>query len=152
MPVALVSGFAGSMALTALHETARRVRPDSPRADLLAKEAVLRSIRAMGGEPPRDPALYRMVVAGDVVSNGVYYSLVGSSLPRALGLGLGAGVGAVTLPPRVGLSGATTGRTRATAAMTVAWYTVGALVAWAAHRGLSRPPASSSTPTVLPTR
>ena len=51
-------------------------------------------------------------------------------------LGLAAGVGAVLLPPQLGLSGATTGRTGATAALTVALYAAGGLVAGAAYRAL----------------
>lgn len=136
VPAALLSGLAGSAAVTALHESVRRARRDAPRADELAKQVVVRSTKALGGRPPKDPTLYRMVLAGDLASNGLYYSLAGRSLPRALALGAGAGIGAVALPPLLGLDVRNTRRTKATAAMTVAWYTLGGAVAWSVRRGL----------------
>jgi hypothetical protein len=82
-----------------------------------------------------------LTLAGDLASNTAYFGVVGAG-PReravALGaaLGIAAGAGAVLLPPYLGLSGATTGRTGATVALTVALYTAGGLVAGAAYRAL----------------
>lgn len=63
---------------------------------------------------------------------------VGRERAVALGaaLGLVAGAGAVLLPPALNLSGGTTGRTGATAALTVALHTAGGLVAGVAYRTL----------------
>jgi hypothetical protein len=47
-------------------------------------------------------------------------------------LGLGAGVGAVTLPKTLGLNEEATTRTMKTKVLTVAWYLIGGLVAAAA--------------------
>ena len=138
---AIAAGAAGAGATTILHELARRLTPDAPRADLLGKQALSRLLRAAGTVPPTGDALYTLTLAGDLASNAAYFGAVGAG-PReravALGavLGLAAGAGAVLLPPYLGLSGATTGRTGATAALTVALYTVGGLVAGAAYRTL----------------
>ena len=60
--------------------------------------------------------------------------------PRDLGLRLPpgpvAGAGTVLLPPALGLSGATTGRTGATAVLTVALYTAGGIAVGAVYQAL----------------
>ncbi len=138
----LTAGFAGAVALTALHETARRLRPaDAPRMDVLG----MRGLRKLLGQPdapqPDDDTLFNITMAGDVLSNGLYYSLVGSgrhALRRGLLLGAAAGVGGVLLPGPLGLGEAPTNRTPQTQAMTVAWYTVGGLVAGAVAQALRK--------------
>ena len=131
---ALESGFAGAAAVTLLNESARRVIPQAPRLDALGMRALARGVRATGQEPPQGERLRGAALAGDLVSNTLYYSLAGAAgggrntwLLGSL-LGLGAGVGAAFLPPRIGL-GRQPGETSATRAMTVAWYLVGGLVA-----------------------
>ena len=131
----LAAGFAGAIALNILHETVRRLRPqDAPRMDLLGERG-LRQILAKANAPqPDNQQAYLLTMAGDVLSNGVYYSFVGSdkhSLRRGLVLGVAAGVGALVLPGPLGLGTAPSNRTPQTQAMTVAWYTVGGLVAGA---------------------
>jgi hypothetical protein len=98
---ALGSGLVGAVALNLVHETARQFIPDAPRVDVLGKRAIAGALSAMGQEPPPDDELYALALAGDVVSNSLYYSFVGMGERRnalLLGalLGLGAGVGAVT--------------------------------------------------------
>lgn len=139
--MAIAAGAAGAGATTILHEIARRLTPDAPRADLLGMQALARLLRGAGAAPPAGDALYRLTLAGDLASNTAYFGAVGAG-PReravALGVGLGlvAGAGAVLLPPALGLSGATTRRTGATAALAVALYTAGGLVAGATYRAL----------------
>ena len=139
---ALGSGLAGAVALTAIHETIRRVSPDAPRMDVLGMRAIAKSLRAAGEEVPDEDTLFNVTLAGDVVSNALYYSLVGlgdprSAVARGALLGLGAGLGAVLLPGPLGLGTDASARTRETQLMTVAWYTAGGLVAGAAMQSLS---------------
>ena len=129
----LAAGFAGSIALNILHETVRHLRPqDAPRMDLLGERG-LRKLAAKADAPqPDDQQAYLLTMAGDLLSNGLYYSFVGSSahsLRRGILLGVAAGVGGVLLPGPLGLGTAPSNRTPQTQAMTVAWYTVGGLVA-----------------------
>jgi len=131
---ALGGGLAGACALTLIHETVRRVNPDAPRMDLLGMRAIAALSGKAGMTPPNDASLHRLALAGDVLSNSLYYSLVGlgkkkTSLVRGALLGLGAGVGAVVLPEPLGLGEAPSARTTATKVMTVAWYLAGGLVA-----------------------
>lgn len=140
---ALASGAVGAIALTAVHQAARFLTDDAPRMDLLGMRALAATYRAAGHEPPPEDELYGLTLAGDLVSNTLYYSLVGvgtedGAWERGAALGLAAGVGGVVLPPLVGLGSAPSGRTAATAAMTVAWYAVGGLAAAGTARLLSR--------------
>lgn len=129
----LTAGFAGAVALTALHETARRLRPqDAPRMDVLGERGLRKLLRLEDLPQPDHETAYSATMLGDVLSNGLYYSLVGSgrhSLGRGVGLGVLAGVGGVLLPGPLGLGTAPSRRTPQTEIMTVAWYTVGGLVA-----------------------
>jgi hypothetical protein len=136
----LAAGFAGAIALTVLHETARRLRPqDAPRMDVLGERG-LRKILDLADVPqPAEGVAYTATMLGDIISNGLYYTLVGSgkhSLQRGLLLGAVAGVGGVLLPGPMGLGEAPSNRTPQTQAMTVAWYTVGGLVAGAVAQAL----------------
>jgi hypothetical protein len=136
----LGSGFAGAVALNVLHETIRQFVPNAPRADLLGMRSVAKGIQAIGEQPPKGNKLYGMAILGDVVSNSLYYSLVGinkkQSLLTGAALGALAGVGAVTLPGPMGLGEKPTNRTTATAVMTIGWYLFGGLVAGAVFKQL----------------
>jgi hypothetical protein len=136
----LAAGFAGAVALTALHEVARRLRPhDAPRMDVLGERGLRKLLHLADLPQPSEGVAYSATMLGDILSNGFYYSLVGSgprSLSRGLLLGAAAGVGGVVLPGPLGLGEAPSNRTPQTQAMTVAWYTVGGLVAGAVAQAL----------------
>jgi hypothetical protein len=140
---ALLSGLGGAVALNVLHETARQVVPEAPRVDILGKRGIIKITKATGLPTPTGNTLYATAMAGDITSNALYYSLIGLAKPRAvwpLGavLGMLAGAGAVTLPEPMGLGDEPVRRTSATAAMTVAWYTVGGLATAAIFSWLNR--------------
>lgn len=129
----LGSGLVGACVLTAVHETARRLTPDAPRADVLGMRAIKKIMERVNQEPPADDELHTWALGGDVLSNTIYYSLIGLAKPKQImltgaALGVLAGTGAVGLPGPLGLGTAPSSRTTATAAMTVAWYLIGGLV------------------------
>jgi hypothetical protein len=139
----LGSGLMGAVALTILHETARRFIPDAPRADILGMRAIKKVMEETDAEPPADDELHGWALGGDIVSNTLYYSLIGLTKPKdalvaGAVLGLAAGVGAVELPGPMGLGTTPTRRTEATVTMTIGWYMVGGLVTAAAYRWLKR--------------
>ena len=137
----LAAGLAGAAVLTAVHETTRRVTPDAPRMDILGERAIAKLMRGAGKSPPRGKKLHRLALGGDIVSNSLYYALVGSGRDawvRGAGLGLAAGIGAVVLPPVLGLGRAPRGVTPRTKAMTVAYYLAGGLAAAAVSRLISQ--------------
>jgi hypothetical protein len=139
---ALLGGLAGAMALTIVHESARRVRSDAPRMDTLGRRSLASGMKAIGMEVPSKDRLQTAALDGDVLSNSLFYSLVGlgkpsGALARGAALGALAGLGAVALPPLIGLGHRPSARTPQTAAMTFGWYLVGGLVAAAAYQGLA---------------
>ena len=139
---AIGGGIAGAVALTLVHETARRVIPHAPRVDVIGVRAIARPLRAAGYRPPRYNTLHNAALAGELVSNSAYYSLIGvgdpsRALRRGATLGLLAGAGAALLPPLIGLGQQPHRRTPFTQILTIAWYFLGGLAAAGAYRALT---------------
>ena len=141
---ALACGVAGAAALTLAHQATQRTTRDAPRVDIIAERALSAGYRATGRTPPPRATLHQQALAGDMVSNSLYYTLVSVGRPspaqaytRGAVLGLAAGLGAAFLPPALGLGREPVQRTPRTTAMTIAWYTLGGLAAAAAHHLLS---------------
>lgn len=130
----LIGGFVGAVALNILHETVKRYYDKAPRIDLLGEEAVEKSMEAVGIDPPQGRDLYLATLAGDVISNGLYYSAIGLGDTKYVYVkgaiaGLAAGVGALQLPEPMGLDDLPVTYSNQTRALTVAWYLTGGLVA-----------------------
>jgi hypothetical protein len=139
----LHSGLAGAVALTAVHEIGRRKLADAPRMDLLGQRAIANISEMTFGSQPSDEDLQELSLIGDITANSLYYSLVGAGPPegaivRGGLLGLAAGIGAVALPGPLGLGSDPSNHSNATRMMTVAWYTVGGLVAGSIYRVIGR--------------
>jgi hypothetical protein len=129
---AFAAGIAGAVTLTTVHQLARKVTADAPRMDVLGQRAIARTAQRIGGTRPEQPSLYRMALAGDLFANSAYYSLIAcgpNARPwtRAVTLGVAAGVGALTLPQRIGLGRAPKRDRVPNQIMTIAWYLLGAL-------------------------
>ncbi len=138
---ALAGGFAGAVALTVLHETARRLIPDAPRMDVLGRRGIARGLEKVGFEPPSRDRLQAAALIGDLASNGLTYALVGVGSPEtahARGAAIGAlyGIGALVLPPVLGLGPGPSRLKPRTRVMTFAWYFAGGLVAAETYRRL----------------
>ncbi|HEX5819151.1 MAG TPA: hypothetical protein VFY20_09745 [Gemmatimonadales bacterium] len=130
---AVVSGAAGAVALTAIHQLARHRLEYPPRMDVLGKRALARLMRSAGWMPRDEQVLERNAFAGDLVANTAYYAAV-SLAPRhplrcGVLLGVAAGLGALLLPPVMGLGYPPHSNAWSNRVMTVAWYTLGGLVA-----------------------
>ncbi|KQR40891.1 hypothetical protein [Deinococcus sp. Leaf326] len=141
---ALLSGLAGALAVNLLNEGVRQVLPHAPRVEVIGKRALSGVVSAAGARPPRGAALYRWTLGADLLSNSLYFGLVGlgaasGAMTRGAALGLLAGVGAVTLPEPMGLGRQPGERRPLTPLLTAAWYLAGGLVAAAVYRRLSPP-------------
>jgi hypothetical protein len=137
---ALGSGLVGAFTLTLVHETARRFIDDAPRMDVVGMRAITRTMQAAGAEPP--VPLHEAALVGDIVTNSLYYGLVGlggreDALRNGALLGLAAGLGAVFLPEPLGLGRQPTEDSPQTQLMTVAWYLLGGIAAGAAYGALA---------------
>ena len=112
--------------------------------DVLGERAIARTVRAAGGTLPLQPTLHRWALAGDLVANSLYYSVVACGRDahlwtRGVALGLAAGAGALVLPRRIGLGDAPKSDHVPNQLMTVAWYLIGGLAAAAAGHVFKRP-------------
>jgi hypothetical protein len=140
---AAVSGLVGAAVVTGINESARRLMPEkAPRMEILGMRALAKGLDAVDQEIPPRRELIKIALAGDVLGNTAYYSLVGLARPESAvatgaALGLAAGIGGVLLPEPLGLGSAPSGRSPETMAMTVAWYTVAGVAAGLAYRFLA---------------
>lgn len=139
----IVGSIAGAAALNILHQTVAQFDHEAPRVDLVGEEGLSKALEKIGVQPPGGNALFTAALAADLISNAVYYSLIGLAkkkqlIPAGTVLGLAAGIGALTLTKRLGLSDAPVTRTEKTKLLTVAWYTFGGLVAGAVMLSLRK--------------
>ena len=140
---AFLAGACGAVALTVVHQLARRMSDDAPRLDVMGERAIERSLQAAGAQVPPPQQLHQWALAGDLLANSAFYSLVTCGRDahvwrRGIVLGLGAGACALLLPKQVGLGDPPKSDHLANQIMTVAWYLVGGLAAAAAGQGLQR--------------
>lgn len=139
----LFAGLAGAVTLTVLHESLKRKAYDMPRVDLVGEEAVQAVLEPFGAEISDKRELYNTTLISDLLSNAIYYSMIGAGSgrnvwPRAISLGLAGGVGAVALPKPIGLDPKPVNKTNRTRALTVSYYLAGALVTGAIINAFQR--------------
>jgi len=133
----LVSGMAGAVALTAVHQAARAVTDSAPRMDVVGMRALARSADGIDTDAPQtNKALYGATLAGDLICNSAYYSLA-TTYTRGAVMGLVGGLGALVLPQRLGLGAPPKSELLSNQVMTVAWYVIGGLAAAATAQFLA---------------
>jgi hypothetical protein len=125
---AALSGVAGAVALTTVHQVARRLTESAPRMDVLGVRALTRGAHLADIHLPGPETLQRAALAGDLMCNTAYYSFA-TTWKRGLMLGLAAGVGALVLPKRMGLGEPPKSDRVSNKVMTIAWYVAGGLAA-----------------------
>ncbi|MGQ2985411.1 hypothetical protein [Flavobacterium sp.] len=128
-----LAGLGGAIALNVLHESLKKKDSDMPRVDLLGEEALQKTLQHFGTRIDDKKNLYTATLAGDIISNTMFYGMIGNGdrdylFTRAIAYGLAAGVGAVTLPKQLGLDEGPVAQTNKTKALTVGYYLTGALV------------------------
>ena len=129
----LIAGLAGATALNILHETLKKQNPNRPRIDLLGENALQKTFGYFGAQIDGGDNLYKATLASDIVSNSLYYSLIGSNnakyiWPKVVFMGLSAGIGAITLPEPLGLDETPVAKNDEVKLLTVAYYLFGAIV------------------------
>lgn len=129
----LTAGLLGSLAMNILHESLRKYETNVPKINLLGEEALNKTLIGIGQTPiTNEDELYRATLKADLISNTVYYSLIGGKSkyiwPKAIFFGLSAGIGAIKLPKPLGLDPEPVAATDQIKVLTVAYYLFGALV------------------------
>jgi hypothetical protein len=140
-----LGGLAGACALTVLNAGAKKIDKDAPRLDLLGMNAVAKLVKGTGIRPMGNGQLKPVSLTGDLISNSLYYAMAQtgdkkSTLLRGALLGLGAGVGAISLAKPLGLDERAVAASTKTKALTIAWYVVGGLIAAAVINLLDNKP------------
>lgn len=139
----LAGGLAGAATVTLLHESIRKVVPEAPKMDRLGMQAIKKGLKKAGKKVPNEDELFTVAMAGDLISNALYYSAAGIGNEKNIWLrssllGLAAGLGAVLLPEPLGLNKEYSNKTTATQLMTVGLYVTGALVTTAVIKLLNK--------------
>jgi hypothetical protein len=139
----IIGGLAGAVALNILHETVKRFYHNAPRVDLIGEEGLNKALKTSGAAPLQGNALYAATLASDLVSNGIYYSLIGigkkrNLIIRGITYGAAAGIGALELIKPMGLSDAPVTRTDQTRILTVGYYIFGGIIAAKVIKSLTK--------------
>lgn len=129
----LIAGLGGAIALNILHESLKKSGKNMPRIDKLGEEALQKGLRYAGSEINDESKLYGATLGADLISNALYFSLIGAGdkkhiWPKAIALGLAAGSGAITLPEPLGLDAKPVAKNTKVKTLTVGYYLFGALV------------------------
>lgn len=128
----ITAGFIGSVALNLLHETLRKNAANVPHINIIGEQAINKTLSKYGRPITNPEELHNVTLKADIIANTMYYSLIGGNKnfvwPKAIFLGLSAGIGALKLPEPMGLNPEPVTRTNQTKVLTVGYYLFGALV------------------------
>jgi len=139
----IIAGFGGAIALNILHESLKKTSNNMPRIDLLGEQALQEGLQYLGTEIKDEDNLYGATLGADLISNGLYYSMIGGGTKKevwskAITLGLLGGIGAVVLPKPMGLDDQPVAKNSQVKMLTVAYYLTGALVSAAIFNALKK--------------
>lgn len=136
-----ISGLAGALTLTAVHQTLKNYIPDAPRVDLIGTNGIKKALAYFNLKIPHESIVYKLSLAGDLLFNSFYYSLTAQGKrPLLTGslLGLGAGAGVVTLPGPLNLGKNLSARNLKQVLLSFAVYLSGGLAAAATYKFLEK--------------
>jgi hypothetical protein len=139
----MAAGLIGSTALNILHEVVRKNISNAPQINLLGAEAVNKTLSEYG-RPINDPDdLHKVTLELDLIGNAAYYSMIGGSgkyiWPKAIAMGLSAGIGALQLPKSLGLDPTPVNQTTQKQVLTVGYYLFGAVITALALKTILKP-------------
>lgn len=129
----LIGGLGGAIALTLLNEKLRKTSTNVPKLNLLGEDALSKTLHQVGVSLPKEQEKFQIALAGDIIGNTMYYSLIGGKKgkfiwPKAIFFGLSAGFGALKLPQPLGIDPTPVTKNTQTKVLTVGYYVFGALV------------------------
>lgn len=126
----LLAGLGGAIVLTLLNESLKNLNHKMPRIDLVGEQALQKTSEFLGAGIINKDTLYKSTLAGDIVSNATYFSLIGAGKRNlwksAASAGFLAGLAAISLPKRIGLDDSPVANSAITKSLTVGYYMAGA--------------------------
>ena len=139
----MAAGLMGSVALNILHEVIRKNIINVPQINLIGAEAVNKTLSQYGRPIQNPDDLHKVTLELDLLTNAAYYSAIGGKgkyiWPKAVAMGLSAGIGALKLPKPLGLDPTPVTETTQKQVMTVGYYLFGALVTALALKTILKP-------------
>lgn len=123
----ILAGLGGAIALNLLHEIVRNNFDNVPEVNKVGEKALNKSLETVDMKITDKDQLYAATLAGDVISNGIYYAATATSGFNLVS-GVAAGVGAVILPEKMGLDDSPVAGSTQKKLMTVGYYLFGAVV------------------------
>lgn len=134
----ILAGLGGAIALNLLHETIRKNFDNVPEVNKVGEEALNKVLDKVDMQITDHDQLYAATLAGDVISNGIYYATTATS-GFSIASGVVAGLGAVMLPEKMGLDDEPVAETTQKKVMTVGYYLFGAIVTKLIYDQLNKP-------------
>lgn len=122
----MLAGLGGAIALNLLHEIVRKNFDDVPHINEVGEEAVQKMTDSTAFEISDPDKLYAATLAGDILSNAIYYGTTATN--HNFTSGIAAGIGALVLPQKLGLNDQPVAENNKKKIMTVGYYVFGALV------------------------
>lgn len=137
----LISGVAGAVTLTAVHQTLKNYVKDAPRVDLIGTNGIKKVFSRLNMKRPSKKVMYNLSLAGDLLFNSFYYSLTAAGKKPLINgalLGLGAGTGVVTLPKSLNIGQHLAAKNVKQALLSFSVYLSGGLAAAAVYKLLEK--------------
>lgn len=122
----MLAGLGGAIALNILHEVVRKNFDDVPHINEVGEEALQKALDSTPLEISDPDKLYAATLAGDVISNAMYYATTATR--HDFTSGLAAGISAIMLPEKMGLNDEPVAENNKKKIMTIAYYIFGAAV------------------------
>ncbi|MDO5524161.1 MAG: hypothetical protein Q4G48_08985 [Bacteroidia bacterium] len=123
----VIAGLSGAVALSILHEYVKKNFVEVPEFNEVGEEVIDKSLSKINLKIKDHDKLYNATVAGDILTNAVYYAFTPFKLNSVIGA-LG-GLGAIALPKKLGLDNTPIAGTDKKKMITVGYYIFGAMVA-----------------------
>lgn len=131
----IVAGLGGAIALNVLHQFVKNNYQNVPDFNEVEEEAIDKSLEKINLQVKDHNKLYNATVAGDIVTNALYYTFTPFKMNSIIGA-LG-GLGAMVLPKKLGLDNTPIAGTDKKKMITMGYYIFGALVAGGIYRALT---------------
>ncbi|MDR6487268.1 putative membrane protein YeaQ/YmgE (transglycosylase-associated protein family) [Chryseobacterium vietnamense] len=122
----MLAGLAGAIALNLLHEILRKNFDNVPHINEVGEEALKKAAGFTALEITDPDKLYAATLAGDIISNAIYYGTTATN--HNFTSGIAAGIGAVVLPQKIGLNDQPVAENNKKKLMTIGYYIFGAMV------------------------